>query len=84
MTQLDKPKRFGYSVCMTNKAAQALGKLGGKVKSKAKAKASRENGKLGGRPPSCPKCSTPGAKVWHATGQECTTEYLKRMGLSEK
>ena len=31
-------------------AAQALGKLGGLAKSKAKAKAVRENGKLGGRP----------------------------------
>lgn len=33
-----------------NKAAVALGKLGGKVKSKKKAKSSRENGKKGGRP----------------------------------
>lgn len=33
-----------------NKAAQELGKLGGSVKSKAKAKAARENGKKGGRP----------------------------------
>ena len=31
-------------------AAQTLGKLGGLAKSKAKAKAVRENGKLGGRP----------------------------------
>ena len=31
-------------------AAQALGKLGGLAKSEAKAKAVRENGKLGGRP----------------------------------
>jgi hypothetical protein len=31
-------------------AAQALGKLGGLAKSKAKATAVRENGKLGGRP----------------------------------
>jgi hypothetical protein len=30
--------------------ARQLGKLGGSVKSKAKAKAARENGKLGGRP----------------------------------
>jgi hypothetical protein len=30
--------------------ARRLGKLGGSVKSKAKAKAARENGKLGGRP----------------------------------
>ena len=31
-------------------AAQALGRLGGLAKSKAKATAVRENGKLGGRP----------------------------------
>jgi hypothetical protein len=31
-------------------AAQALGRLGGKAKSEAKAQAVRENGKLGGRP----------------------------------
>jgi hypothetical protein len=31
-------------------AAQTLGRLGGLAKSKAKAKAVRENGKLGGRP----------------------------------
>lgn len=35
---------------MKNKHAQALGKVGGKVTSDAKAKASRENGKKGGRP----------------------------------
>ena len=35
---------------MKNKAAQELGKLGGSVKSDAKAKAVRENGKKGGRP----------------------------------
>jgi len=33
-----------------SKIARQLGKLGGSVKSKAKAKAARENGKLGGRP----------------------------------
>lgn len=33
-----------------NPAAVALGKLGGLSKSEAKAKASRENGKKGGRP----------------------------------
>jgi hypothetical protein len=33
-----------------NKAAQALGALGGAVKSEEKAKASKANGKLGGRP----------------------------------
>jgi hypothetical protein len=36
---------------MKNPAAVALGKLGGKAKTKKKAAASRENGKLGGRPP---------------------------------
>lgn len=33
-----------------NPAAVALGRLGGSAKSEAKAKAVRENGKLGGRP----------------------------------
>jgi hypothetical protein len=33
------------------KIAAALGKLGGSVKSKKKAKAARANGKKGGRPP---------------------------------
>lgn len=33
-----------------NKHAQALGRIGGKVKSRRKAKASRLNGKKGGRP----------------------------------
>lgn len=33
-----------------NRAAQQLGRLGGKSTSEAKAAASRENGKLGGRP----------------------------------
>lgn len=33
-----------------NRAAQALGRLGGKAKSAAKAAASKSNGKLGGRP----------------------------------
>lgn len=33
-----------------SKAASALGRKGGSVKSEAKAAASRKNGKLGGRP----------------------------------
>ncbi len=33
-----------------NKAAVSLGRLGGKIKSEAKTKASRGNGKKGGRP----------------------------------
>jgi hypothetical protein len=33
-----------------NPAAVALGRMGGKVKSEAKAMSSRANGKLGGRP----------------------------------
>jgi hypothetical protein len=33
-----------------NAAAVALGRRGGQVKSAAKARASRKNGKLGGRP----------------------------------
>lgn len=35
---------------MTNRAAKALGRLGGKVKSKKKAAAARRNGQRGGRP----------------------------------
>jgi hypothetical protein len=35
---------------LKNKAAQQLGKLGGLAKTKAKAQASRENGRKGGRP----------------------------------
>jgi hypothetical protein len=35
---------------MKNKAAQQLGRLGGLKTSKAKAAASKENGKKGGRP----------------------------------
>ena len=35
---------------MKNQAAVALGRIGGKVKSPAKAAAARRNGKLGGRP----------------------------------
>ena len=33
-----------------NPAAVALGRLGGKARSAAKARASQENGRLGGRP----------------------------------
>jgi hypothetical protein len=35
---------------MKNPNAQALGTLGGRVKSEKKAKSARENGKKGGRP----------------------------------
>ena len=38
------------------KAAQFLGRLGGSVKSKAKTKSSRVNGKLGGKPRKYPAC----------------------------
>jgi hypothetical protein len=36
---------------MLSKYAAAMGRRGGASKSKAKAAAARENGKLGGRPP---------------------------------
>ena len=42
-----------------NKHARALGWLGGRVKSDAKARAARENGRKGGRPKipfRCPQC----------------------------
>ena len=38
-----------------NRAAQQLGRLGGKKTSEAKAIAARANGKLGGRPKKTPK-----------------------------
>jgi hypothetical protein len=41
--------RFAEKVTK-NRNAVALGRRGGKVKSKAKTRAVRENGKLGGRP----------------------------------
>lgn len=47
-----------------NKAAQQLGRLGGKVRSELKAAASRRNGALGGRPRKVlpPTPARPGAK----------------------
>jgi len=51
---LTKPKRLGILLLVNrnkiSKIAAMLGKLGGSVKSKAKAAAARKNGKLGGRP----------------------------------
>jgi hypothetical protein len=41
----------GCSRCMPNPHARALGKLGGQVKSPAKAAAARRNGRLGGAKP---------------------------------
>jgi hypothetical protein len=37
-----------------NPAAVALGRLGGRIKTAAKAEAARRNGKLGGRPRKAP------------------------------
>lgn len=57
---IDNPNRLGYH-CMNeskNPHAAALGKLGGASKSDAKKKASKENGKKGGRP----KNKIPGSK----------------------
>lgn len=52
--RLQKPKRLGIILSVDrkqiSKIAAMLGKLGGSVKSKAKAAAARKNGKLGGRP----------------------------------
>jgi hypothetical protein len=44
------PSHYSGFKMNINKAAAALGKLGGKSKSAAKRRASRENGKRGGRP----------------------------------
>lgn len=45
-----QPSTIAMEQWAKNKAAVSLGKLGGKVKSDKKSKASRENGKKGGRP----------------------------------
>lgn len=42
-----------------NKAAQQLGRLGGKKTSEAKAAAAKANGAKGGRPRKTPKAETP-------------------------
>lgn len=42
-----------------NKAAQQLGRLGGKKTSEAKAAAAKANGAKGGRPRKTPKAGTP-------------------------
>jgi hypothetical protein len=49
-----------------NPAAAALGR----IKSPAKTRAVRENGKLGGRPP-LPRCAKCGAKVHNAEEHVC-------------
>lgn len=45
---------------MKNKAAQELGRLGGKVSSEAKAEAARSNGAKGGRPSKLDRSLFPG------------------------
>jgi ribosomal protein L37AE/L43A len=46
-----------------SKAAAAMGRKGGSVRSEAKAAAARENGQLGGRPLKyCPKCADEGVE----------------------
>jgi hypothetical protein len=47
----------GCLMARKNPAAVALGKLGGRVRSDAKAKAARENGKKGGRPRKKPRAT---------------------------
>ena len=44
---------------MRNKAAQALGRLGGKKTSEAKSAAAKANGAKGGRPRKTPKAEPP-------------------------
>lgn len=59
---LDKVRRYGVPFVSPETLAALLGKRGGQVTSKAKAKAVRENGKLGGRPAStlfCWECAPP-------------------------
>ena len=51
-----------------NRAAQKLGRLGGKKTSEAKAAAAKANGAKGGRPRKTPKTETPSEPA-NASGQ---------------
>jgi len=56
---------------MKNPHAQALGKLGGQVSTKATQTAAKENGKKGGRPKHCKKHNRP-----HCAQLSCTQTHL--------
>lgn len=55
---------------MTNKAAQSLGRLGGKAKSTAKAKAARENASKPPRPGSKPRGRPKKARAARRNGRK--------------
>ena len=60
-----------------SQAARFLGRIGGSAKSKAKAKAVRENGKLGGRPRKYPACPRYDNKSHRFTNGRCACGYQK-------
>jgi hypothetical protein len=62
------------------KAAAAMGRIGGKSRSKAKQTAARRNGALGGgdgRPRLYPKCSLYRAHRWNAKTDKCPCGYQR-------
>ena len=67
-----------------NKEAQKLGKLGGEVKSEAKAKAAKENGKLGGRPKSECFCPLNNFGLHDRLNCICTRHCKRKNPVSEE
>ncbi len=61
-----------------SKAASMLGRLGGLVKSKAKKKASRLNGELGGRPRQFPRCPRYGSHRFDPKTLRCPCGYRRK------
>jgi len=65
-----------------SKAAAELGRrggrIGGKVKTKAKAAAARQNGELGGRPRQFPKCRRYGSHRFDPKSQRCPCGYRRK------
>jgi len=58
------------------KAAQAMGRVGGSAKSKAKAQAARRNGKSGGRPREFPPCPRYGAHRFSPKTRRCPCGFV--------
>jgi hypothetical protein len=55
-----------------------LGKIGGSVKSKAKTKAARLNGELGGRPRKFPRCQRYGSHRFDPKTLRCPCGYRRK------
>jgi hypothetical protein len=60
------------------RAARMLAQRGGRTKSKAKAAAARNNGKLGGRPREFPKCPRYGSHRFNPKTKRCPCGYRRR------